>query len=254
MCNENINNNKAIFDNYADTYLDGHQKAISSSGYSSEYFYINKINEINRQYSKLKLTTPKTILDFGCGVGSFIPYIKNNFPDAVLFGVDNSEESIKIAISKNELANVSYAVFDIFNDDKFSFSTGFDLVIVAGVFHHIQKIKHLEVLKCIMEHMNPGGVMFIFEHNPYNPATRLVYKKWDKAFDDYANLIYPRYLKKIVKESNLYILSRNFTVFFPKFLSVFLPLEKYFYRIPFGASYYIIAKNSNHDTDRIYEI
>ena len=55
---------------------------------------------------------------------------------------------------------------------------GFDLVFVAGVFHHIPPEERQGAADAVAAHMAPGGSLVVFEHNPYNPVTRKL-AGWD---------------------------------------------------------------------------
>ena len=228
-------------DKSAERYNDTLQEAVSSSGFRPDYFYEYKIMEVHRFFKKRKIKSPLSILDFGCGIGNSIAYLKKYFPDAHIHGVDTSTESIKIAKEKNQAPNVSYSAFNDVNE--LTFDTSFDLIFVSCVFHHIPREKHLEILSFLKSCMNSGALLFIFEHNPYNPVTRSIFKKYDLRTDENANFIYPRYIKRQSNSAKFKVRGINYIVFFPKFLSIFTPLEMYMSCIPLGAQYFIVAEN-----------
>jgi len=235
----------AEFDKQAESYEAWHQELISASGFGIDYFYEYKIKEIHRVLSKRGAGMPNTILDFGCGIGNVDPYIRKYFPDAQIYGVDVSEESIKIAEEKQRDAGVSYAALreDWQSADQLGeFGVSFDLVFISNVFHHAPKAEHGGMLEQIMAHMNPGAFLFVFELNPYNPASRVVFNKFDRPVDKHANLIYPYYLKNQVQQRGLRVLGCKYTVFFPKQLGMLIPLEQYMTWLPLGAHYYIMAE------------
>ena len=47
-----------------------------------------------------------------------------------------------------------------------------DLVFVNGVFHHIPPKDHGVNLDYIQSSLKPGGLLVIFENNPFNPGAR----------------------------------------------------------------------------------
>jgi SAM-dependent methyltransferase len=231
----------AVFDKFAKDYDKGHEETVKLSGFGTDHFYEYKIKEIHRILSETKQKMPLSILDFGCGVGSVDPYIRKYFPDSKIYGMDVSAESIKVAKEKCGEFNISYAVFDG-DDIKDPFGVSFDLVFVSCVFHHIPKEGHAKTLSFLTSCMDPDARLFIFEHNPYNPATRLIFNKHDRPFDENANMIRPGYIKKLMRSSGFEIMSLNYTIFFPKRLAIFMPLEKFMITIPFGAQYYVMAR------------
>ena len=72
--------------------------------------------------------------------------------------------------------------------------------------------------------------------------TMLVAIQNDYKFDPDANLLTPFYAKKLLNKSGFRSIAINYTIFFPGFLSFFVPLEKYLTWLPFGAHYYYVAK------------
>jgi trans-aconitate methyltransferase len=74
----------------------------------------------------------RTVADIGCGEGSNLLYLKNQFPNAQLFGFDVSINAIRKAIS---LVNANFAVLDIERDAP---SQTFDFVISSDVIEHIE--------------------------------------------------------------------------------------------------------------------
>lgn len=235
-----------VYDKHAETYDSKHQEAVSASGFEVSHFYEYKIKEIRRMLTKRGIPEPQTILDFGCGVGNVDPYIRKYFPKSQIYGIDISEESVKIAGDKNAQYDISYAALNVSTDSTNPFNTKFDMVFVSCVFQHVPKAAHIDLMSFFKQNSNPGAHIFIFEHNPFNPITRSVFSGWDRKIDENADLYSPAYLKKSAREAGFEIAVSRFTVFFPKFLSVLAPLEKYIAWIPFGAQYYVMARNKQH--------
>jgi hypothetical protein len=79
--------------------------------------------------------------------------------------------------------------------------------------------------------------MGIFEHNPLNPLTRYVFEHC--VFDRDAEMI-PR--NKLIEEAagaGLSVRNKEYTLFFPKPLAAFRPLERWLGWLPLGAQYYL---------------
>ncbi|MCL2576829.1 MAG: methyltransferase domain-containing protein [Defluviitaleaceae bacterium] len=234
---------KAEFDKLANSYDNWHADLIKGSGFSREYFLEYKVKEVARILTE-KNFTPKNILDFGCGVGDVEPYLQKYFPEANIFGVDISQESIETAKSKG-YKNISFAPLDenwIESDALSQFNTVYDIVFIAGVFHHAPKDEHFKILSAIKSNLTQNAKIFIFELNPYNPATRYVFAKHEKPVDRNANLLPPRHIKKILQNLGFRTSRSIYTIFFPSALKIFIPLEKYLSRIPLGAHYYILGE------------
>ena len=98
----------------------------------------------SRRYSSLRDSYPKivaealsqpfkTVLDIGCGTGALLMMIHEGKKDAKLFGIDISEEMIKVAHAK--LGNA--ADLTVSDSEKLPFKSGsFDLVLCTFSFHH----------------------------------------------------------------------------------------------------------------------
>ena len=233
------------FDKIAKDYEAWHSEVVSASGFSVEYFQEYKVKEIRRILKKYNIESPISILDFGCGIGNADPYIRKHFPESQICGVDVSGESIKIAKEKQKDYNIRYEILDsklLGRESTAQFEILFDFVFVFNVFHHVPKSEHMAILSYIKANMKPNGLLFIFEFNPYNPASRYIFNKFDRPVDKNANLIYPYYLKNKIKDSSFRPILCNYTVFFPKPLEKLILLEKYMTWLPMGAHYYLMAE------------
>lgn len=98
---------------------------------------INSI-EINNNYpqhwrniiSALKSIEKKDrILDIGCGSGIFVKVIEKNFPSSSYFGVDYSEDAIKMA--QEDFGQKFFSVKDVNEVDE-KFISEYDVLIMNG--------------------------------------------------------------------------------------------------------------------------
>jgi SAM-dependent methyltransferase len=156
--------------------------------------------------------------------------------------VDTSEESIATAIRKQKAFDISYAVIDAAGNDL-PFGEPFDLVIVCGVLHHIPRDELSHVFFRIKTHIKPGGLLFIFEHNPYHPVIQWMFRKREIKYDPHAVMLKPRFLRDQLAKAGCIPSRASYALFFPRFLSGLLPLEKHMTGVPLGAQYYVIAEN-----------
>jgi len=229
------------FDSFANDYEDLHSENIKTSGFSPAYFDEYKIREMADYFSDIKKKHERIrILNFGCGIGKSEKYIRRYFPDSIIYSTDVSEKSLELARKNNRGMNDLY--YGFYDGDKLPFDSLFDAVFIANVFHHIPRHLHIKTLCNLKKHMTGDGLIFLFEHNPLNPVT--VKTVNDCPFDEDAVLLSPLYTNRIIASSGLRCKSVRFTLFFPKFLSALIPLEKYLAKVPFGAQYYLVASNS----------
>jgi len=220
------------FDKFADEYLSIHEKNIRMSGESPEFFAEYKIRDISEA---VRSTGPvSNILDFGSGVGNSVPHVEKYFPQSHLTCLDVSGRSLEI--SKERFGDrVKHSLFD---GENIPFSCGtFDIAYAACVFHHIAVAKHKQLLLELRRVLKPGGLLFVFEHNPLNPLTIQAVNTC--PFDENANLIRGAQMRSVFEEAGYDDVDVRFRIFFPSFLSSLRTFERYMTWLPFGAQYYV---------------
>ena len=228
------------FDKYAKDYDQMHATNVQASGYTPAFFDEYKVKEIARLLSSRgKQHNPLHILNFGCGIGKSEQYLHKYFPYASIVAADVSADSLDIARENNKGLNC-IRWEHISETDGLAFGDTFDVIFIANVFHHIPHSEHIRILKDLRSHLRPGGSLFMFEHNPWNPITVKTIK--DCPFDVDAVLLSPSYSKRIYENSGFSGTSIRFTLFFPSFVSFLRPIEPFLSWLPMGAQYYIEAK------------
>lgn len=219
--------NESEFDQYANDYEKLLNAAIPPGMQENLYFAEYKIALLA---NRLKNNEPYRILDFGCGSGRSLPLLEKYFPESQIWGYDLSAESLKIAssfVTRSSLVSNWDAIKDVY----------FDLIFAANVFHHIPTSYRVQELIRCRKHLNNGGTMFIFEHNPYNPFTRRVFERC--PYDKDAEMITLRSAIKNAEYSGFSSCSHGYTLFFPRPLAVFRKLEKLLHWLPLGAQYFV---------------
>lgn len=178
-------------------------------------------------------STPKRVLEYGCGIGRNIPFLQSAFPHAAVYGSDIASDSLEQARADNP-----GALF--FNENKPPADLEpFDLVFVSCVYHHIAISDRLNVTNTLMRRMAPSGNLFIFEHNPYNPITRYIVNSC--PYDADAILLKPRELIRLLQESGLKIFKTSFCLFIPPRFSMLIGVEKILKWLPLGGQYMVHA-------------
>ncbi len=226
------------FDRYAPDYTDILNPSLAMSGYDTAYFDEYKIRLVHTELATAARTaSPFSFLNFGCGVGRSERIIAQYFSGCSIFSTDISADSIRIANENNKsLTNVTFALSD---GSTIPFERSFDVIFCAGVFHHIPPENRLAILTELKKKLAPGGWLFIFEHNPWNPLTRRVVASC--PLDENANLVTQPAMGQILKKSGFTDISHRFIVFFPRWLKILLPLEKFMGSCPLGAQYCVIT-------------
>ena len=184
----------SLFDQYAQNYNEGHAKAVKSTGFQPSYFHEYKIKEMFARLKDRGLHEQDlSLLNVGCGIGESEPYIREYLPRVRVYGIDVSEKCVEVARETHkELQKVTYAPYD---GEHIPFEMSFDIIFVAGVFHHIRWENHLKTLR-IREKLKDGGLIFLFELNPLNPLSLWIAYKNDYRFDRESRLLSPRYTRR----------------------------------------------------------
>ncbi len=176
---------------------------------------------------------PDRVLEFGCGIGRNMPFLREAFPDAEVMGSDVSAKSIEMARAENP--GVHFWV----EGDAAGERSRFDLVFVAGVFHHIPPSERDGAASLIASRLNSGGTAVIFEHNPYNPITRKIVSEC--PYDEGVQLLPPAELSQRLARAGLQVTKRGYSLFFPPKLKALGRLEPMLAWLPLGGQYWIRA-------------
>lgn len=177
---------------------------------------------------------PLRVMDFGCGIGLAIPYLRKAFPGAHVVGVDVSWKSVERARELYAGERVQVCLNSELDRGDF------DLVYSSGVFHHVPADQRQQEASFVFETLRPGGALMLAEHNPWNPVTRYLVSTC--PFDEDAQLLRPKQATRMLAAVGFTILSTDYVGFFPGPLRKLRPLERYLLNIPAGAQYHILAR------------
>ena len=223
--------NKVDFDSYTNNYNELLRESTKFFSASEQYFAKYKIDLIR---TAIKRPIGR-ILEYGCGIGRNIRYLQSAFPEAEIIGTDISKASLEIAESEN--AGVRFEV------ENSSLNIGtFDLIFVAGVFHHIPVVDRASVVQLLAQRLASCGSICIFEHNPFNPITRRIVDSC--PYDADAVLLKPAELRALLSQAQLTSIRQEYCLFIPPKLSYFAPIERYLYWLPLGGQYWLNAGHS----------
>lgn len=220
---------KVDFDEYTDKY---NQLLREGTGFFSEseaYFAKYKIDILRREIPG----SPRRVLEYGCGIGRNIPFLKDAFPGAEISGSDISDASLKIARAENPDINFYIDKADFYVDEPY------DVIFVAGVFHHIPVVERAAVMSALYQRLRSGGVIVIFEHNPFNPVTRRIVNNC--PYDRDAVLLRPSELKLRLVNALFSVQGGAYCLFVPPSLPLLLPLENILGWLPLGGQYWVKA-------------
>ena len=227
--------NREEFDKFALEYESLHAANIRISGESPAYFAEYKIRDVAAALATSNLQ-PSTVLDFGAGIGTSVPYFRQFLPRARLTCLDVSQKSLQVGRSRF----AQLADFVSFDGQTIPYpEDSFDVCFAACVFHHIPVKEHGVLLREFRRVLKVGGLAFVFEHNPYNPLTTRAVR--DCAFDENAVLISAADLRSRVRAAGFGAVRSAYRIFFPRALRALRPLEPLLTWCPLGAQYYVQA-------------
>lgn len=224
----------AEFDSYVEVYAQQHADSIRLSGEAPDYFAEYKIREMKRLANGWGMTSPE-ILDFGSGIGNSLPALRKFFPNRRTTTADVSSQSLDLARRLHGL----YEPQLLMNDRVPADDNSFDITFTACVFHHIPEDEHIHWLSEMARVTRPGGRLVLFEHNPWNPATRHAVRNC--PFDENAVLISPPEMRRRVAKAGWNAPRIDFHLFFPRPLAALRPAEGALRWCPAGAQYTVHA-------------
>jgi SAM-dependent methyltransferase len=228
----------AEFDKFADEYRLTHARNIAITGEAPEYFAEYKMKDLAAEYVAHSQDADHcpSVLDFGAGIGTSVPFLRKHLPRARITCVDVSTRSLEIGKSLYG-EDVAFLAFD---GSRLPFpDASFDIAYAACVFHHIDHAQHIDLLTELRRVLRPGGLLAVFEHNPYNPLT--VRAVQDCPFDENAQLIPASAMRERLLQAGLATTYIRYRIFFPRLLSILRPIESRLTWLPLGAQYYAIG-------------
>jgi SAM-dependent methyltransferase len=125
---------------------------IEASGLLSTFF--KKYGNKNKKYS---------VMEFGCGGSSYLPYLKNKYKNLELFGIDKSLNGCKLTIQVIDKGRSSSNIVcgDVLKPPYKS--NNFNIVYSVGLIEHFDDNK--EVLQRHGDLLKPGGLLICYIPN-----------------------------------------------------------------------------------------
>jgi 2-polyprenyl-3-methyl-5-hydroxy-6-metoxy-1,4-benzoquinol methylase len=213
----------SLADSYSEVTSKQHAFFDSNTRYLQEYKVV---------IAKELVPKPKTVLDYGCGIGLLQEFLRNYYSTATIYAADISEDS---------LAHVHYHFPDTkVLDCDAALQQSFDLIVVSCVLHHVPLHDREELLQRLVKALNDGGSLLIFEHNPLNPVTQYLVNTC--PIDEDAILLRRSECRRLINLSEEAKVSRSgYTLFFPGIFKALRPMEKKMRWLPAGGQYFLLA-------------
>jgi len=230
---------KPDFDQFAKSYdellRDPIRDRFTAGG--NRFFHARKCELIREYYRRRAMDTRRlAVLDLGCGKGELLQLLRHHFAEAA--GCDPSAEMLAsgqlaaggiIARTQTEPLSIP------FEDARF------DLVTAVCVYHHVEPELRDRLTAEARRVLKPGGVFAVIEHNPYNPATRLIVSRTPVDAD--AVLLTPGETRGMLRRSGFEIAEQRYFLYFPERLYPRLRnVERLLGHVPMGGQYAVFGK------------
>jgi SAM-dependent methyltransferase len=233
-----------LFDRFAHDYEKIHNRSLPP-GVRSDEFVAQKAAQVVQWLGNCYDNKELNYLDFGCGNGrlfkclveaeSLKPLIGQG--QLRLFGFDPSVDSLKEA----QLIAVDERICFVNDFGTIPTDIHFDLVISCNVFHHIVPAEREETVRTLRALMKPKGKLVIWEHNPFNPLTRLIVKLC--PFDQEASLLTLNTTRTFFEKNAFQYVNHAYVNVFPPKLQQWhavSAVEVKLSRLPIGAQYWVM--------------
>lgn len=219
---------KPEFDEFAKTFAD--VAGQNTRFFDADYHYFGRYrSNIVKKFAGSRV---ENILDFGCGVGLGIGPLREMFPNSRIVGCDPSQESLALARTREPEC-------EFLESNAISPLPQFDIITAVCVFHHIVPVDRASTLRYCYERLKPGGRLFVFEHNPFNPVTRHLVSRCPVDRD--AILLTPNETATRLKQAGFDLTATEYCLFFPKALAFLRPIEKSLGWLPLGGQYFAVG-------------
>jgi ubiquinone/menaquinone biosynthesis C-methylase UbiE len=228
---------RSEFDEFATQYENSVDQSVSFTGRDSAFFARRKV-EILEDIVRPGLGSLQglNLLDVGCGTGTTDRYLAPRVRN--LHGVDISEEMLVKAER-----NVPKGTYSHYDGKNLPFDNGtFDVVVAICVLHHVPVSMRAELVKDMVRVARPGGVVAVFEHNPFNPLTRHAVNTCE--LDEDAVLLPPRETADLLKNASEVEPACRYYLFSPLGGAVGCSVDRHFRNVPLGGQYVAWARRS----------
>jgi SAM-dependent methyltransferase len=229
------------FDRYSASYDDLLKDPIRDSFAGSAAFFHVRKRDLIRDYFRRRArdTRQMKYLDVGCGKGELLSLLGHDFAYAA--GCDPSSGMLESVhdFTVRLQQNPGRIPFD---------DAQFDFVTTVCVYHHVPVGQRAALTHEIRRVLRPGGIFAVIEHNPFNPATRMIVRRTPVDAD--AILLPNSETRSLLERSGFAIDRSCYFLYLPERLyRRAAGIENLLSRFPLGGQYAVFGecRPSNHD-------
>ena len=203
------------------------QRGLALSGEGADYFAASRVRQVQR-FCLARGLRPRRVLEFGCGTGTNLRFLREAFPRAQLLGYDPSGEMVQQAKGRQ----ISGLVLSDRLPDRSA-----DLVLMNGGMHHVAPADRPGVFAQLRR--CTGGILAAFDNNPLNPGAMWVMRRI--PFDREAQPLRAKSMAGLATAAGFRVVDVRSYFYFPKWLGALRHLEPHLSALPFGAQYAVFC-------------
>ncbi len=174
-------------------------------------------------------------LDVGCGTGMLTNYLKELFWQAQVTGIDVDERALAQAGERYAFQGIEFVQADA---RSLAFEqAAFDCVVVSNVFHHLAVANRAAVVEECVRVLKPGGMLVIFELNPWNGSVR--WRVWHDPNEAESQLLEPPNARALVRQCADVQIWHDWIV--PEWFPAARALERVLQWVPLSQMYTVTA-------------
>lgn len=233
---------KNVFDRVARDYERIHERSLPPGVHSADFIH-QRAAHVTGWIAERYAGKECCYLDFGCGNGRMLNFLLASSAIKALvaegrlriYGFDPSVASINEA--KSLLGNAPVCLVSDWKE--LPQDVRFDFVISCHVFHHIPPAERTATAEALRNWMKPASRLVIWEHNPFNPAARVLVKMC--PFDEDARLLTLNTTQTLFRNNAFRTIQHAYVNLFPpRWLrcEVWAAIEKKLHGLPVGAQYW----------------
>ncbi len=227
--------NRPEFDQYAGSYEKLLKDPIRDrfGGETSAFFHLRKRDLVRTYFRQRGIDTQNlSYLDVGCGKGELMSLLRDDFRRVA--GCDPSSGMLDDArgVEKRIQEDAGTIPFE---------EGEVDFVTAVCVYHHVPPRERLALTREVNRVLKPGGTFAIIEHNPYNPATRLIVSR--TPVDSGAILLKRHETQELMQAAGFVLSASRYFLYFPE--SIYKrtgeSVENWLSSLPLGGQYAVFA-------------
>jgi SAM-dependent methyltransferase len=233
---------RAEFDEHAEGYDAGMRHPLKRLlGRSADEYLDWKARWLMEDLASRTLPVGQTLrstLDLGCGVGALLQRLCARGLAGRLVGCDTSPAML--AEARRRWTCGRAVEWTLSRPTRLPFADSrFSIIIASSLVHHVPPDRRPALFSECRRVLAPRGRIYVFEHNPWNPITRLVVRT--TRIDAHARLAPPGQVVDLLKHAGFAAICVHYLMFYPVRFQWAYPLESCLRRLPFGGQYVVSA-------------